>query len=86
MRPLILPLILMLLSYSSPAQAYLDPGTGTMIVSAIIGIFGTLILAVKTYWYKLLRLFRKRDPDAREVEKTEELDSDQDRDKDLNAD
>ncbi|MBM5811963.1 MAG: hypothetical protein FJ191_08380 [Gammaproteobacteria bacterium] len=43
------------------AHAYLDPSTGSMIVSAIIGIFATLALAVKTWWYKLKSLFRRRD-------------------------
>jgi len=39
--------------------AYLDPGTGTMIISAIIGIFATAALGIKTFWYKISRLFRK---------------------------
>jgi hypothetical protein len=52
-----------LLCLSSPAFAYLDPGTGSMVVSAIIGIFATAILAIKTYWYKLVSLLRpKKDP------------------------
>ena len=42
-----------------PAYAYLDPSTGSMILSAIIGIFATMALAVKTYWYKLKGLFRR---------------------------
>ncbi|MEJ8568510.1 hypothetical protein [Elongatibacter sediminis] len=54
---------LMLVLASSPAFAYLDPSTGSMIVSAIIGIFASVALAVKTYWYKLKGLFRgKRGP------------------------
>ncbi len=31
-----------------------------MIVSAIIGIFASIALAVKTYWYKLKNLFRRK--------------------------
>jgi multisubunit Na+/H+ antiporter MnhC subunit len=42
-----------------PAWAYLDPSTGSMILSAIVGLFATLALAVKTYWYKLKSLFRR---------------------------
>ncbi|SVA25737.1 uncharacterized protein METZ01_LOCUS78591 [marine metagenome] len=41
------------------AQAYLDPSTGSMLLSALIGVFATLGLVVKTYWYKLKSLFRK---------------------------
>ena len=46
-----------LLSASPSAHAYLDPSTGSMIVSAIIGVFATLTLAIKTYWYKLKSFF-----------------------------
>ena len=46
------------------AQAYLDPSTGSMILSAIVGIFATISLAVKTYWYKLKNLVTRRRPAA----------------------
>ena len=46
-------LAICLLSVSPAAFAYLDPSTGSMILSAIVGIFATLGLAVKTYWYKI---------------------------------
>ena len=45
-------------SFSPSVFAYLDPSTGSMILSAIVGIFATLGLAIKTYWYKLKSLFR----------------------------
>ncbi|MBT8131872.1 MAG: hypothetical protein KJO35_06365 [Gammaproteobacteria bacterium] len=47
-----------LLTFAPGAFAYLDPSTGSMILSAIVGIFATLSLAVKTYWYKLKSYFR----------------------------
>jgi hypothetical protein len=47
-------------TFASPAYAYLDPGFASMVLSAIIGLFATAALAVKTYWYKLKRLFTKR--------------------------
>ncbi|HET6564974.1 MAG TPA: hypothetical protein VFG52_06130 [Xanthomonadales bacterium] len=50
---------LLLLACSEPAEAYLDPSTGSMIVSALVGIFASIALAVKTYWYKLKNLFRR---------------------------
>lgn len=49
---------LALLSLASPAFAYLDPSTGSMILSAVIGLFATVGLAVKTYWYRLKAWFR----------------------------
>jgi hypothetical protein len=55
-------LLVSLLTVAAPAHAYLDPSTGGMILSAIIGMFATAALAVKTYWYKLKSLFRGKDP------------------------
>ena len=48
-----------LLCASPSAFAYLDPSTGSMVVSAIVGIFASIALAVKTYWYKIRGFFRK---------------------------
>ena len=42
------------------AWAYLDPSTGSMVISAVVGLFASLVLAVRTYWYKLKGLFRRR--------------------------
>ena len=50
---------IVIVGYGEPAQAYLDPSTGSMLLSALIGMFATLGLVVKTYWYKLKSLFRK---------------------------
>jgi len=48
-----------LLLVSSNAFAYLDPSTGSMVVTAIVGIFASVALALKTYWYKLKNLLRR---------------------------
>lgn len=48
-----------LLTVAPAAQAYLDPSTGSMILSAIIGLLATIGLALKTYWYRLKNLFRR---------------------------
>ena len=63
-------LALVLLLISPAAFAYLDPSTGSMVVSAIVGIFASIALAVKTYWYKIKGWFRrggKQDPASRET-------------------
>lgn len=49
-----------LAGFAPAAFAYLDPSTGSMILSAIVGVFATLMLAVKTYWYKLKSFFGRR--------------------------
>jgi hypothetical protein len=51
--------LLGLLGFAAPAFAYLDPSTGSMILSAIVGLFATLALTIKTYWYKLKAFFRR---------------------------
>jgi hypothetical protein len=46
------------LAIASPAEAYLDPGTGSMLLSAVIGVAAAVGLAVKMSWYRLLGLIR----------------------------
>jgi len=46
--------------WSQPAMAYIDPGSGSAIMSAIIGFFVAVGLAIKTYWYKIKSLFMKK--------------------------
>jgi len=43
-----------------PALAYLDPTTGSMLISAIVGLFASLVLAIKTYWYRIKAFFRRK--------------------------
>ena len=50
---------LSLILFAPSAFAYLDPSTGSMILSAVVGLFATAALAVKTYWYKLKAFFRR---------------------------
>ena len=46
-------------SVSPPAFAYIDPGSGSAIVSLIIAFFVAMGLLAKTYWYKLKALFKR---------------------------
>lgn len=43
--------------YSVSAFAYLDPASGSAIMSAIIGFFVATAIVLKTYWYKIKSLF-----------------------------
>ena len=52
--------LLAFLAVASPAYAYLDPGTGSMLLSAVIGVAAAVGLAVKMFWYRLIGLFRGR--------------------------
>jgi len=57
--PVAISLYAALLILTSPsAFAYLDPSTGSMVVSAIVGIFASIALALKTYWYRIKAFFK----------------------------
>ena len=43
--------------WAQPSIAYIDPGSGSAIMSAIIGFFVAIGIMIKTYWYKLKSLF-----------------------------
>ncbi len=63
-------LAICLLSVSPAAFAYLDPSTGSMVVSAIVGLFASIALAAKTYWYKIKGFFKwdsKQDSTSRDT-------------------
>lgn len=40
-----------------PALAYLDPGSGSALISIIIGFFVAISITLKTYWYKFKNIF-----------------------------
>ena len=44
----------------SSAYAYLDPGTGSIIIQAILGALAAGLVFIKIYWHKLLVLLRIR--------------------------
>jgi len=46
------------------ALAYLDPTTGSMLISAIVGLFASLVLAIKTYWYRIKSFFKRKPSDS----------------------
>ena len=52
------------LAVASPAEAYLDPGTGSMLISAVLGVAAAVALAVKMFWYRLIAFFRGKRPVA----------------------
>ena len=45
---------------TSNAYAYLDPGTGSMILQVLLGGVAGVMLAGKLYWQKFLSLFGVR--------------------------
>lgn len=59
-------LLLAMLSLSEPAWAYLDPGTGSMLLQVILGGIAAVGVALKLGWHKIraaLGFSRKRAAD-----------------------
>lgn len=47
----------------SSAIAYIDPGTGSLLLQALAGGFAGVAVVGKLYWRRLLRLLRIRKPE-----------------------
>jgi len=56
----LLTVIVSLMLMPVTALAYLDPTTGSMLISAIVGLFASLVLAIKTYWYRIKTIFTRK--------------------------
>jgi hypothetical protein len=73
-RSMLLGVIMVLLSF--PVMAYIDPSSGSAIISAIIGVFVALSMTIKTYWYKIKSFFAgdTKPNDGKEIKKDESTD------------
>ena len=56
-------LIAVLAVLPRPAHAYLDPGTGSIILQAMLGGVAGLAMVLKLYWHRLTSIFRRKDSD-----------------------
>ena len=45
--------------FTSSAHAYLDPGTGSIILQAIVGAFAAFLSTLYIFWEKVKIFFRK---------------------------
>jgi hypothetical protein len=69
--------VALLLSFSTTASAYLDPGTGSMILQGLIAGIAVAGFTIKTYWYKLRSMFGKSQPSSLLEEEDRLSDSDE---------
>lgn len=62
MPRLCFPLILLLatLGWAGPAAAYLDPGTGSMLVQGLIAAFAVVSGGIAAYWTRIKLFFSGR--------------------------
>lgn len=59
--PAALLVALLLVVPALPAEAYLDPGTGSIVLQAVIAAIAAAAVALRLYWTRLKALFgRKR--------------------------
>lgn len=42
---------------TAPAYAYLEPGTGSMLLQLVLGGFGSLAVIIKLYWNSVVGMF-----------------------------
>ena len=42
-----------LIGNASPAFAYIDPGSGSAIMTIVIGLFVAVGVTIKSFWYKI---------------------------------
>lgn len=60
-------ILLTLTAWAFPAQAYLDPASGSMFLQLLLGGLAGVAVVLKLYWHRLLGLFgikKRRDDDG----------------------
>jgi len=62
---------LALLAQSGPAYAYLDPGTGSIILQMVLGGVAGGLVVMRLYWARLKDWFAPRRPGSTENHKDE---------------
>ncbi len=57
---------------AAPAHAYLDPGTGSMLLQLLLGGLVGLLTILKLYWHRIKAFFGKGDENETQTESTKE--------------
>ena len=55
-------------AWAVPAHAYLDPGTGSMLIQGLIGAIAMVSVTLRLYWHKIKAAFGGEVSDADEVD------------------
>ena len=61
-------LIVALISYTSPAYAYLDPGMGSMLLQGLIAGLAAIMGFLSIYWQKVKSFFIKDEEVGTDIE------------------
>ncbi len=54
---LILHLWMILISCNQQVIGYIDPGTGSIVLQAVVGAIAGIAIAVRLFWYRILKFF-----------------------------
>jgi len=68
MKPYSLLFFLIIVTFPTPALAYIDPGSGRMLLQLILGGVAGLFVIIKLYWHRMLTVLGLR----KEAEVSEE--------------
>ena len=49
--------------FSRPAFAYLDPGSGSMLLQLLLGGVAGAVVVLKLYWQRISNLCRRKEPE-----------------------
>jgi len=59
-------LLCLILIYTTNVYAYIDPGSGSALITAILGFFAAIIYSFKKYFYNLKDKFKSKSKSASE--------------------
>ena len=68
----LLVLILLSLVFPRPAHAYLDPGTGSLIIQVIVAALLGAAFTVKVYWQNIKTFFANRFSNKAQADETQD--------------
>lgn len=54
------------------AHAYIDPGSGALILQALIGVIATFLLTIKLWWRKLYAFLGRKKDSSKDDDKPQE--------------
>ena len=55
-----------LLVFWAPAHAYIDPGTGSALIAALVAAFAAVYTTIKLYWHRFVGFFSSKSDEEEE--------------------
>lgn len=71
LRLLVFSFLFIVLAWTPDAHAYIDPGTGSILVQGLIAAIAAIGVTLKLYWHKVTRLFGRRSGNEHATEDVE---------------